>query len=279
VTPNWRVLLSAAFLAVGCQQARDPAGPPRAADEDKAVTRQRLEKIAETFRPAGPQLPYMHYARSTNALGLSWRVGLLPQIGESELYRQFKFDEAWDSEHNKKLIEKMPEVFKAPRGGAPAGHTFYRVFLTRPERNTFPRPFPHTAYLPPMTEAQVKAKYAEGGPKLVLLAPVGPVVVDGTINTLFLVEAAEAVPWTKPDELVYDEDQPLPKLGGVYDDGFFAVSMAGAVVFVPAGTADQTLRALITSNVGDAIADKNLLDQLNAPFAASRRPSADPGKR
>ena len=36
---------------------------------------------------------------------------------------------------------------------------------------------------------------------------------DGAANTITVVEAAEAVPWTKPDDLVYDPAAPLPPLG------------------------------------------------------------------
>src|SRR5438046_1419781 len=32
---------------------------------------------------------------------LSWRVQLLPYLGEGELYKQFHLDEPWDSDHNK----------------------------------------------------------------------------------------------------------------------------------------------------------------------------------
>ena len=42
----------------------------------------------------------------------SWRVALLPHLGEEELYKQFKHDEPWDSLHNKKLIHKLPKVFE-----------------------------------------------------------------------------------------------------------------------------------------------------------------------
>src|SRR5690606_7573706 len=31
----------------------------------------------------------------------SWRVAILPYLDQQELYKQYKFDEAWDSEHNK----------------------------------------------------------------------------------------------------------------------------------------------------------------------------------
>jgi hypothetical protein len=48
----------------------------------------------------------------------SWRVDLLPYIEEDRLYSQFKRDEPWDSEHNKKLLDKMPKIF-APVTGKP----------------------------------------------------------------------------------------------------------------------------------------------------------------
>ena len=44
---------------------------------------------------------------------LSWRVHILPLVGQVKLYKQFHFDEPWDSPHNKKLIEKMPAVFRS----------------------------------------------------------------------------------------------------------------------------------------------------------------------
>ena len=41
---------------------------------------------------------------------------------------------------------------------------------------------------------------------------------DGTANTILVVEAGEAVPWTKPADLAYDPDGPLPPPGGVFSD-------------------------------------------------------------
>src|SRR5262249_38211559 len=60
---------------------------------------------------------------------LSWRVAILPYLGEKALYDQFKFDEPWDSQHNRRLIPKMPKVY-APvlAGKADEGKTFYQVF-------------------------------------------------------------------------------------------------------------------------------------------------------
>ena len=114
---------------------------------------------------------------------LSWRVAILPYIEEAQLYTQFKFDEPWDSDHNKKLIEKMPKIF-APLGGAtaPAGQTYYRTFIGG--------------------GAIGDGRFNIGN------------IIDGTMNTIFVVEAGESVIWTKPDEIPFDPLKPLPKLGG-----------------------------------------------------------------
>ena len=45
---------------------------------------------------------------------LSWRVQILPYLEHQDLYNQFHLDEPWDSEHNKQLVEQMPEVFRDP---------------------------------------------------------------------------------------------------------------------------------------------------------------------
>ena len=58
---------------------------------------------------------------------LSWRVAILPYIEQDVLYKQFKLDEPWDSEHNKKLLEKMPKQFAArPRRAPPERRAFLR---------------------------------------------------------------------------------------------------------------------------------------------------------
>ena len=42
---------------------------------------------------------------------VSWRVHILPYLEQEALYRQFKLDEPWDSEHNRKLIPLMPQTW------------------------------------------------------------------------------------------------------------------------------------------------------------------------
>jgi hypothetical protein len=123
---------------------------------------------------------------------LSWRVLLLPDLGEDDLYRQFRLDEPWDSEHNRALLPRRPKVYAPPPGlpatqrAGPSG-TFYQVFTG-----------PGTAF-----------DGAEG-----LRLPQD--FPDGPSNTILVAEAGEPVPWTEPEDLAYDPHRPLPPLGGVF---------------------------------------------------------------
>ncbi|QDU80132.1 CHAT domain protein [Polystyrenella longa] len=105
--------------------------------------------------------------------GLSWRVRILPMLEEQELYDQFHFDEPWDSEHNKQLIEKMPAVFRDSEQQLPAGMT--RVVSVQGKGTVF-------------TDRVDFNK-----------------ITDGTSMTGAIVEANEARPWTKPDDLTLSE--------------------------------------------------------------------------
>src|SRR4051812_16563963 len=59
-------------------------------------------------------------------------------------------------------------------------------------------------------------------------------VTDGTSNTLMVVEAKEAVPWTKPNELPFDPERPTPFFGAgsAHPGRFHAASADGAVRFI-----------------------------------------------
>jgi hypothetical protein len=134
---------------------------------------------------------------------LSWRVSILPYLGHRDLYDQFHLDEPWDSEHNKKLIEKMPEVFRAPGGKAPVGHTNY--LTVRGDQTLFP------------------------GARRITFRDIR----DGTSHTIMLVEASDAksVPWTKPVDYEYDPENPSAGLVGLRTGGFL-ICMADGSVFL-----------------------------------------------
>ncbi len=152
--------------------------------------------------------------------GLSWRVAILPYIEQKALYDQFKLDEPWDSPHNIKLLTKMPKVFAHPRApkGTDANSTYYQVF-TGPAA-----PF----------NGNKTIKYPAG-------------FQDGTSQTLLVVEAGTAVPWTKPADIPYDAKGPVPKLGGLFPGTFLGAMADGSVSwFDLSKLTEKTLRAAIT---------------------------------
>src|SRR5262249_23746270 len=56
----------------------------------------------------------------------SWRVELLPFLNMTDadaVYKEYRLNEPWDSEHNKELIFKMPAVFRDPHNDPNAPKT------------------------------------------------------------------------------------------------------------------------------------------------------------
>ena len=154
---------------------------------------------------------------------LSWRVAILPYIEQDILYKQFKLDEPWDSDHNRKLIPQMPQIYAIPGAPPKPGETHYRVFVGGGA----------------MFDLDKKVTIAQ--------------ITDGTSNTIMIVETAESVAWTKPAEIPYDAQKPLPKLGGFFPNGSNVAFADGSVRFLTTTVAEATLRALITRSGGEAI--------------------------
>ncbi|MBV9849448.1 MAG: DUF1559 domain-containing protein, partial [Armatimonadetes bacterium] len=153
---------------------------------------------------------------------LSWRVAILPYVEGGSLYSQFKLDEPWDGPNNSKLLSQMPKVYALPGDTTtPPGHTYYRVFVGGGAAFDWREGYRLTEF------------------------------TDGTSNTILVVEAATAVPWTKPDELDYDPNGPLPPLGGHFSSGAQVVMADGSVRFIPQSVSQATLRALITRGAND----------------------------
>jgi hypothetical protein len=171
------------------------------------------------------------YADKTGKPGLSWRVAILPFIEQDGLFKQFKFDEPWNSEHNKALVAKMPPMF-APPDQSTNGYTFARGFTG-----------PNT-WLPP--QAQL------GRPGQPLLGIKLIQITDDTANTFLVADAGDAVIWTKPDEMPFAPNN-VPKLGGVFDSGTVVGMADGTTKFIPKGADPKMIANAIQINDGNVV--------------------------
>jgi prepilin-type processing-associated H-X9-DG protein len=220
------VLLPALCLAAPApKEAPDrPEGPPT--PEQREASRHNLKVIGlamHNHEAANGTLP-TDVMKGKKPL-LSWRVAILPYTeGQKELYEGFKLDEPWDSEHNQKLIEKIPKVYTGVRGKAKKGETFYQCFSGE------------GAFLQPAKAL----RFAD--------------IADGTSNTLMVVEAGKAVPWTKPEDLPFDAKKPLPTLGGMFEGDFNALFCDGSVHPLTKTADPNMLKAMITVAGGEVIA-------------------------
>ena len=162
------------------------------------------------------------YSKASKPL-LSWRVYLLPHLQEEALFNQFHLDESWDSEHNKPLIAKMPEVFKS-LGSKPLAEG-------------------QTRYVVPVGKDTIFE-----GDKGTALAK----ITDGASNTILILEvgADKAVTWTKPDDMDFDSQKPLAGLGTIGEEGILAAFADGHVQSIRKNIDAETFRRLILRNDG-----------------------------
>jgi hypothetical protein len=168
--------------------------------------------------------------------GLSWRVAILPYIEQDNLFKQFRLDEPWDSPHNKKLLPRMPKIYLLPgREDDGSGLTHYQLFVG-PD-TPFGMPGRPRHKLPGLDA------FAEEGPQIPTSFPAG------TTNTILIATARDPVPWTKPADLPYDRNKPLPPLGGHYGAGFNAALADGSVRWIDSKVPEAVLRRAITSEL------------------------------
>jgi regulation of enolase protein 1 (concanavalin A-like superfamily) len=173
---------------------------------------------------------------------LSWRVHLLPFLGEEDLYRQFKLDQPWDGPDNRGLIAKIPAVYGL---GAADGKTSLVVPVGKD--TIFP-----------------------GGKGIKQEE-----IQKGLNNTVLILEADDAhrVTWTKPDDWPFNPYQPSQGLG----PSFLAVRADGAVFDVSSKLPAPQLRAIFTRR-GEEPAPQEVWKRPGFPGPEVKGPQpAEPG--
>jgi hypothetical protein len=168
----------------------------------------------------------------------SWRVLLLPYLGENALYAQYDFSEPWDGPNNQKLANSMPNVY-AIRGSWGRSHSKTSFVVVTGEETLFP------------------------GSRSMRLDEIG----DGAKQTILVVPWYKSdVPWLEPRDLRFDEMtfRVNDRSGKPGIRGHQIASLEkGAVVAFADGrprlltpdTEPQLVRSLLTANGGEDLSD------------------------
>ena len=163
--------------------------------------------------------------------GLSWRVHILPFMGDEErqLYDQFRIDEPWDSPHNSQLIAQMPDVYACPDLELEEGHTLIQM--------------PYSEQLGP--EVAIRVKGERGVPIAA--------VTDGTVLTVAVVEVGESYAgvWTDPNvDMKFDPQNPTQALGQFRNRPPIAACVDGHIEELDVSR-PELVKALLTRAAGD----------------------------
>jgi hypothetical protein len=181
-----------------------------------------LEGLAGSYGPGG-----IDDIRDKNGKPLlSWRVKALPFIEQSNIYAQFHTDEPWDSPHNLTLLDSMPKTY-LDKANPTGPKNMTRCQLIRGPGTLF--------------DGSKSDPFAKGA------------IPDGRASTIMLVHAESLVPWTKPEDIEYSADSPLPAFSKTNRDGFLAVFADGTVRSIPHDTAESKIRALISPRGGEQV--------------------------
>ena len=160
-----------------------------------------------SYEQANGTLPPAYATDANGNPTVSWRVLILPYLGEQALYSQFDTSQPWDSPQNLAASQQMPNVFRCPSDptGSPMSVTTNYLAIVGPE----------TVFT---------------GPNGVRLAD----ITDGMANTLLIVESSTAgVHWSSPEDL--DVNSVLSLAGSGHSGGENVAFVDGTVRFVTGG--------------------------------------------
>ncbi len=155
-------------------------------------------------------------------------MAILPYLGQNVLYRRFRMNESWDSEHNRQLIPLMPKVFLSPGINAETSDGLTN-YVAPVSSNTV------------ISDTRRRTRLQD--------------IRDGTSKTIMVVEVDDdrAVIWTQPADLPWDPEQPQAGLGQIWPDHFFAALADGSCRRIMLDVGDDMLRGLMTRNGGEVV--------------------------
>jgi RNA polymerase sigma factor (sigma-70 family) len=206
-------------------QAQAAAGPRVADAKQRIRSMNNLKQIMiamHAFHDVNNQFPRDITDKDGRPI-LSWRVAILPFLEQDALFKEFKLDEPWDSEHNKKLLTKMPVPYRVGIEPKDATKTYYQGFSG-----------PGTIFEP--------------GKNIKIFD-----ILDGTSNTLGVVEGGSPVEWTRPADIPYHPKNPLVRPELPFSNVFTVALCDGSVAALRPDLDEKILRLLIERDDGNPI--------------------------
>jgi prepilin-type processing-associated H-X9-DG protein len=200
----------------------------RGAQVQSANNLRQIALAMHNYHSAHKSFPLPASAGADGKPLLSWRVAILPYLGQEDLYKKFHLDEPWDSANNRPLVDKMPAEYRSPM-----------------TKNKEPG---RTNYLLPVGNG---AGFTSDKPTQT------NEIADGMSNTVMIAEVDDdhAVPWTKPDDWQFDPQQPSRGLAQFFNGRFNAAFFDGSVHAISATLDPKSLKALFTRAAGDIVGD------------------------
>ena len=205
------------------------------ASVQKMSCRGNLERIAAALKQYEIEhgtLPPAFIADATGKPMHSWRVLILPQLGERGLHDRYNFNEPWDGPNNIQLVGLMPDVFACPSDpdARLKGESSYMV--TVGPATLFPG------------KTAMSTRLARDDPALTIMVAECP--VSGNI-------------WTQPKDLdatrmKFGINGALTgEIGSLHPEGANIVTLDGKARFISDLFPDEYLQAMSTANGAEDI--------------------------
>lgn len=205
-----------ALLLPAVQAAREAARRANCINSIK-----QIELAILNYEDANGSLPPAYTVDENGTPLHSWRVLILPYLGEDALYRQINLEEPWDSPENLAITQSyIPPIYRCPSTAGTGTHTSY---------------------------------LGVGGPNGIFYGSEPRTmqnITDGLSRTISVVETDRTdVHWARPVD--WDASQPL---SGNHPNGANVGFADGHVNFISNSIDPATLEAMTTINGGETVA-------------------------
>lgn len=192
-----------------------------------------MHNYESAFQAFPPPVLYSRHGKA-----YSWRIALLPFLERNDLYDQYRFDEEWNSPHNRLVTSSMPDVFRHPLSDENSTNSDY--FVVTGDETIFPK-------IKAIAEGKASVKGTGFGQ-----------ITDGSSNTILLVEAKRNTHWAKPEDIPYQSGETLKDLGGFQKESFVVALADGSTQVCSAKVGKLTLEIFLRKADGQIAYTSNL---------------------